>query len=130
MPAELMHIILIAMFFIVVVPVVCVLAAKTKGAVRILAVAISLILTCVIAFRWGHLIGYDHSAIAAHRNFVQPFSQFCEHCAELQAQGESDRLTNSLIRVQNALDNPPEQWRQPVWEQTSIMEVIQSEIEN
>ncbi|MCX6992649.1 MAG: hypothetical protein NT011_05820 [Kiritimatiellaeota bacterium] len=128
MPAELIHIILIAAFFLVVVPAVCVAATKTKGKIRILVVAISLILTGVVAFRWGHFVGYDHSAMAAHWNFVRPFSQFCKYFAELQAQGESERLSNSLIRVQNALDNPPESWRAPVWKQTSVLEVIQNEI--
>jgi hypothetical protein len=129
MPAELIHIILIAAFFLAVVPAVCVAVTKSKGRIRILVVAISLILTAVISFRWGHFVGYDHSAMAAHWNFVRPFSQFCEYSSGLQAEGKSERLSNSLIRVQNALDNPPEHWREPVWKQTSILEVIQNEIE-
>ena len=128
MPAELLNILLIVGFFVLVVPAVCLAVAIAKGKARTLIVATGLIATAFAAFRLGHFDGYDHSAVALHWYYIQPFSRFCARAVELNAEGKNAELSNSLVRVRTALDSSVDHWRRPVWEQTNVFEVIEKEM--
>jgi hypothetical protein len=127
MPAELLHVILIGAFFLVVVPAVCIVVVKTKARVRVAVVAVAMVLSGIVAYRWGHFVGRDKSSIAARGNLVLPFAAFCRHAAKLNARGETKRLSSSLARVQEVLDQLPAHWREPLWEQTSLLKAVQAE---